>query len=128
MSIFAKLVSPFVDLANNVIDKAVPDKNLAQQLKANIAAAFAEEGMALIKAAASIINTEANGNWIQRSWRPLTMLTFVGLVVCKWMGWTDQSVTEAVELQLMEIIKIGLGGYVVGRTVEKGIKTWKSKD
>lgn len=127
MSIFAKLISPFTSLANNVIDKAVTDKNLAQQLKANMAAAFAAEGMALIKAAASIINTEANGNWIQRSWRPLTMLTFVGLVVCKWMGWTDQSVTEAVELQLMEIIKIGLGGYVVGRTVEKGIKTWKEK-
>ena len=38
-----------------------------------------------------------------------------------------ESLTEAVELALFEIIKIGLGGYVVGRSVEKGIKVWKER-
>lgn len=53
------------------------------------------------------------------------MLTFVALVVAKWLGFTDGGVTEAVELELMRLIQMGLGGYVIGRSVEKGIKEWK---
>jgi len=30
-------------------------------------------------------------------------------------------------LALFEIIKIGLGGYVIGRSVEKGIRVWKER-
>jgi hypothetical protein len=26
---------------------------------------------------------------------------------------------------MWDLLKLGLGGYVVGRTVEKGLKTWK---
>jgi len=126
MGLFTTLLKPLTGLAGKVIDKVVPDKDLAARLKNSIKVAFMEEGMALIKAQASIIVAEANGSFLQRNWRPVTMLVFVGLVVCKWMGWTDQSVTEAVELQLMEIIKIGLGGYVVGRSAEKVAKVWKA--
>ncbi len=35
--------------------------------------------------------------------------------------------TEAVKPAPFEIIKVGLGGYVIGRRVEKGIKVWKEK-
>jgi hypothetical protein len=47
------------------------------------------------------------------------MMTFVGLVVAKWLGFTAPGVSEAIELELMTLIQIGLGGYVGGRTIEK---------
>ena len=73
-----------------------------------------------------IVVAEAEGgSWIQRSWCPVTMLTFVALVVARWLGLTTPGITPEEELALFEIIKIGLGGYVVGRSVEKGIKVWK---
>jgi len=71
-------------------------------------------------AAADIIKAEAgSSNWLTASWRPLTMLTFVGLVVARWLGWTAEGMTEAEYLSIYDLIKIGLGGYVVGRSIEK---------
>jgi len=49
----------------------------------------------------------------------LTMLTFVALIVARWLGWTAPGMSEAEYLSLYDLMKIGLGGYVVGRTVEK---------
>ena len=71
-------------------------------------------------AAADVIRTEAEGeSWLQRNWRPLTMMVFVGLIVGKWLGYTAPGVSEALELRLLGLIEIGLGGYVIGRSVEK---------
>ena len=75
-----------------------------------------------------VVLAEAQGHsWLQRNWRPVTMLTFVALVAAKWLGFTAPGVTEAVEMELMRLIQLGLGGYIVGRSVEKGIKEWKKK-
>lgn len=66
-----------------------------------------------------VIKTEMKGNWLQRSWRPLMMLTFGTILVCKWFGLTDTEIDHELELKLMDIVEIGLGGYVIGRSVEK---------
>ena len=77
---------------------------------------------AIMQAQSDVILAEAKGDsWIQRSWRPITMLTFVGLVVARWLGFTTD-VTPEIEVQLMRIIQIGLGGYVMGRSAEKVVK------
>ena len=63
-----------------------------------------------------MITAEAKGeSWLQRSWRPLVMLTFTALVVCRWLGWTAPGLTEAVELKLLGIVQLGLGGYIASR-------------
>ena len=90
------------------------------ELENQLQLAMMQNGAALDQAAASIVSDEAKGeSWLQRNWRPLTMMTFVGLVVAKWLGFTAPGVSEAIELELMTLIQIGLGGYVGGRTVEK---------
>ncbi len=71
-------------------------------------------------AAAKIINTEAaSTHWLAANWRPLTMLVFVGLIVARWFGWAAPGLQEAEYLKLWSIVEFGLGGYVVGRSVEK---------
>jgi hypothetical protein len=47
-------------------------------------------------------------------------------VVAKWLGWTAPGITPDQELALLDIIKVGLGGYVVGRSGEKIMKAYKS--
>jgi hypothetical protein len=90
------------------------------ELENQLQLAMMQNGAALDQAAASIVSDEAKGeSWLQRNWRPLTMMTFVGLVVAKWLGFTAPGVSEAIELELMTLIQIGLGGYVGGRTIEK---------
>jgi hypothetical protein len=68
----------------------------------------------------AVIQAEASSsNWLAASWRPITMLTFVTLIVARWFGWAAPELNEAEYLKLWSIVELGLGGYVIGRSVEK---------
>ncbi len=70
----------------------------------------------LLKAKSSIIVAEAQGqSWLQRNWRPLTMLTFLVLVVCDSFG----LLAFRLAAEAWTLLQLGLSGYVVGRTIEK---------
>ncbi|HOX26857.1 MAG TPA: 3TM-type holin [Candidatus Krumholzibacteria bacterium] len=72
------------------------------------------------RAAAEVVRSEAQRqSWLQRTWRPITMLVFVGLIVARWLGWSAPNLGEAEVLKLWDIVEIGLGGYVIGRSAEK---------
>jgi hypothetical protein len=75
---------------------------------------------AIEQAAAEVAKAEAaSGHWLAANWRPITMLVFVGLIVARWWGLTAPGMTEAEYLSIYDLVKIGLGGYVVGRSAEK---------
>jgi hypothetical protein len=82
-----------------------------------------------LKSRARIIEAEAKSeHWVTSAWRPITMLTFVLLVVA------DQTGILAFRLapEAWTLLQLGLGGYVVGRSAEKiapaVLKALKSKD
>lgn len=69
---------------------------------------------------AEIIKTEASSeHWLAANWRPITMLVFVTLIVCRWFGFAAPNLSEAEYIKLWSIVELGLGGYVIGRSVEK---------
>ena len=72
-----------------------------------------------LEAAAKIVLAEAQGGWLQRNWRPLLMVTFTGLIVAHWFGFTAPDIPESVQNSLLNIVMVGVGGYVVGRSGEK---------
>jgi len=79
---------------------------------------------AQLESQAEIVKAEAQGeSFLQRSWRPIVMLVFVGLIVARWTGFTAPNLTPELESQLMVLVQIGLGGYVVGRSAEKVAKS-----
>lgn len=70
----------------------------------------------IIEAKSNIIVAEAKGDsWIQRSWRPVTMLTFLGLVVGDSFGLLATPLAP----QAWTLLQLGLSGYMVGRSGEK---------
>ncbi len=74
----------------------------------------------LIAAKSSIIVAEANSqSSIARNWRPITMLTFLMLVVLDSFGWLPSPLAP----EAWTLLQLGLGGYVVGRTLEKTVPT-----
>lgn len=76
----------------------------------------------LLQAQSSIITAEATGqSWLQRSWRPITMLTFLALVVLDTFDIGNLELNN----QAWALLKIGLGGYVIGRSAEKIVPTLK---
>tara|TARA_R110000744_G_scaffold85683_12_gene167444 strand:+ start:96 stop:494 length:399 start_codon:yes stop_codon:yes gene_type:complete len=70
----------------------------------------------LLESKTSIIVAEAKSqSWIARNWRPITMLTFLFLVVMDSFGLLANPLAP----QAWTLLQIGLGGYVVGRSAEK---------
>ena len=58
-------------------------------------------------------------HWITSAWRPVTAMVFVVLTVCRWLGVTAPN-SEAEALAILQIIAWMLGGYTIGRCLEKG--------
>ena len=114
------IVPDFVKGAFGLVDKFVVDKDKAVAFKAELAAQAGEFETNLMNARRDIIVAEAqSASWLTRNWRPIVMLTFTALVVCHWLGWTAPNLSEAQVLALLAIVKLGLGGYVIGRSAEK---------
>ena len=71
---------------------------------------------AAIEAQSRIVEAEAKSeHWLTATWRPVTMLTFLALIV--WGQFGGQPVPQ----EMWPLLQLGLGGYVVGRSVEKTI-------
>jgi len=69
-----------------------------------------------LAARTQLIAAEAAGqSWLQRNWRPLTMLSFLGLVIADSFGLLVFRLSD----EAWALLQIGLGGYVVGRSAEK---------
>ena len=79
-----------------------------------------QKQLELQKMQTDVIITEAKGNWLQRSWRPILMLSFGFIVIyVKFIGPLFGLPIPPLELEFWELLKIGIGGYVVGRSAEK---------
>ena len=103
----------------DILDNVVEDKDEANRLKFEIQRQLIENKSSELEAAAKIVLAEAQGSWLQRNWRPLLMVTFAGLVVAHWFGFTAPNIPESVQNSLLNIVMVGIGGYVVGRSGEK---------
>lgn len=106
-------VTAAFEVGGKLIDKFWPDASESEKVKQ-------QQFLAVFMAQSDIVKTEAASNhWLAANWRPLLMLTFGGLIVARWFGWAAPGLSEAEYLKLWSIVEFGLGGYVVGRSVEK---------
>ena len=79
---------------------------------------------ARIETRGRVVTAEAQGeSWLQRNWRPLTMIWFGVLIGGHWFGYTPENLSQEEILSLFDLMELGLGGYVIGRSVEKVVKT-----
>ena len=120
-------VAPMVKTLFKTIDKTIDNKAEAEKIKQNIQQQLLSGQLKELEAQASIITAEAKGGWLQRNWRPLLMLTFAGLVVAHWFGFTAPNIPESVQNSLLNIVLVGVGGYIAGRSGEKIMDKYKEK-
>ena len=119
-------VSAAFDVGGKLIDRLWPDPAQRDQAKLKLMELQQSGALAqlaaeteLSKGAAEIVKAEAAGGFLASSWRPITMLVFVALIVARWFGLSAPNLQEAEYLKLWDIVQLGLGGYVIGRSVEK---------
>jgi hypothetical protein len=88
----------------------------------------------VLEAQTAIITTEMKGNWLQRSWRPILMLVIIMIVANNYLlmpfitaatGW---GIVLELPAQLWNVLTVGVGGYVAGRSGEKIVSILNKKD
>ena len=129
LSMVEKIFKPAAELIDNLHtsdeEKLIQKTRLVEIQAAAVDSAI-QYNQSIFEGQAKIVNSEASSDsWLAANWRPITMLTFVTLVVAKFLGFESENMSPEDYDHLWTLIEIGLGGYVVGRSVEKTVKTWK---
>ena len=119
------LIGPIAGALFKTVDKVIDNKGEADKIEQDIQQRIIAGELKELEGAAKIIQTEAQGGWLQRNWRPIMMLVFAGLMVAHWFGYTAPNIPESVQNSLLNIIMIGIGGYTVGRSGEKIAEKFK---
>lgn len=123
------ILGGLMDMGKQLISNWFPDPEEADKKQLEFLAIIQSGKLKELEAAASVITAEATSeSWLTRSWRPITMLTFVALVAAHWLGYTAPNISPDEIAALLDIVKIGLGGYMVSRGAEKSIKEWKKSE
>lgn len=110
----------FLPIIGDVLDKVIPDPVAQADAKVKLMELAQKGEFAEMNARADIIKAEAaSESWLAQSWRPILMLTFGALIVARWMGFAAPGISDTEIIKLWDIVELGLGGYVIGRTAEK---------
>ena len=136
----AALLPVLAPLLGDVIKRVLPaDKDKAADIEREINMALIGNSAAIEQAAASVILAEAKSEHkITAIWRPVLMMTITAIVA--WNFLFAQLIELAVLVmfgdriplsiplpdQLWNLLMIGVGGYVGGRSGEKMVKNYKS--
>tara|TARA_S200002703_G_scaffold105188_1_gene91297 strand:+ start:2907 stop:3320 length:414 start_codon:yes stop_codon:yes gene_type:complete len=127
------ILTAIIPLVGEVLNRVLPeDSNKRAEIERELNMAMVSNSHAIEQAAAKVITAEANSeHTITATWRPILMLTITAIV-----GWnyllapiSELVLTHALGQQAMlsiplpdelwNLLMIGVGGYVVGRSGEK---------
>lgn len=138
----AALLPVLGPIVGDVIKRVLPeDKDKRADIEREINMALIGNSAAIEQAAASVILAEAKSEHkITAIWRPVLMMTITAIVAWNFllaplielavMLWTGNQIPLSISLpdQLWNLLMIGVGGYVVGRSGEKMVKNFKGPD
>ncbi len=128
------LLGAALSLGTTLIERLFPDPEQRDKAKLQLIALEQAGDLKELDASMAVIVAEASStNILAASWRPITMLTFVVIIANNYILYPYLSLfwPDAPKLvlppDLWDLLKIGLGGYVVGRSSEKVMKEFKAK-
>lgn len=129
-------LSAFAPLLTSIfktVDKAIPDKDLAEKLKAEMNMQLMLSGTEEMKASAKIIEAEAKSNFYVSGWRPTLMYLLILIIAWNYILspilFLIFQVKTQVELpsDVWTLLTVGLGGYTIGRSGESIARSLTSR-
>jgi len=119
LGLIGQIFKPAMEMIDNVhtsTEEKLQQKAQLLELQTTFLVQALDYEQEQLKSKTAIIMAEANSqSWLARSWRPITMLTFLVLVCADSFGVLEYRLAD----QAWTLLQIGLGGYVVGRSAEK---------
>lgn len=116
--------------ASGIIE-ALPSTEKKSQLKNELTKVVTDSLNKSDSLKAEVLKTEMNGNWLQRSWRPITMLCLVFVILSIYFLlplidiWVDNEALTTFykgfkdHQGFWDLVYIGMGGFIAGRSIEK---------
>lgn len=124
LSAIGNILNPIRGIIDDVTtseEEKLSMKAALMTIEAELSGKMLDYESALASEQAKNIRAEAGSqSWIARNWRPITMLVFVYIIAHNYI---IAPIFGLVALEIVpdmwSLLKIGLGGYVVGRSAEK---------
>ncbi|MDP1724836.1 MAG: 3TM-type holin [Alphaproteobacteria bacterium] len=119
----------------DIVEKVVDNKDQAGSIKGRLKLLAEENKLHELNEISKIVLAEVKSdNWLQKSWRPILMLSIMGIVINAYIiiPYLNMFLTQKIILPLpeafFELLTFGVGGYVIGRSLENGVKKIKNRD
>ena len=120
------IIGAVAPLISKVIDKAMPNKEEAEKAKAEARLLLLEHSSEMDKIAGEIVLAEAKSDKnLTSQWRPILMLSITAILINNFLiapyaeALFGTSVMLEMPRELWQLLNVGVGGYVVGRSGEK---------
>ena len=117
-----------------LLSKLIPDPAQRAEAEANLLKLHQSGELKALEAATNIIVAEAKSDhWIVAAWRPITALMLSFIIANNYIIYPylilfiDNAPKLTIPPDLWDLLKIMIGGYVGGRSVEKSVAAWKGK-
>ena len=101
-----------VETVAGVIERLSISSTEKKRLKQELETLLVDYEREHLQVQSGVLRSEAQGNWLQRSWRPVIMLAFTVVILVGMF--TDLPMPEDTS-RFWDLLEIGLGGYIVGR-------------
>lgn len=131
---FAALLPILGPLLGDVVKRLFPDPEAAAKAEQEIRLALLERAGEITEAASRIVEAEAKStHWLTATWRPILMLTITAIIANNYIlapyleAIIGRSIMLPLPAELWQLLTVGVGGYVVGRSAEKVVENWKAK-
>jgi len=118
--VFEFITGDIIKSIGSVIDNLFTSDEERIKAKNEVFQILKQKELELRKLQTEVIVTEAQGNWLQRSWRPILMLGFGFIVMYnKFFAPAFNLPNAELENEFWNLLQLGVGGYVIGRSAEK---------
>ncbi len=124
MSIWDKILGggakSILEPVAKILDETITSDEERQDAKTKLIKVITEFSSKMMEFQKDILTTEMKGNWLQRSWRPILMLLFGFIVIYEYfIAKVFNLPSSNLPDDFWALLKIGMGGYIIGRSVEK---------
>jgi uncharacterized membrane protein (DUF106 family) len=119
-TILGNTAATVLNAIKSVLSSFIADPTQKAQAEAQIKTAIENTMAEQIQDAKETITAEEMGNWLQKSWRPIVMLSFTAIILYQYF------ISQVFHLQIVDLpsrffdlLEIGIGGYMGLRSAEK---------
>ena len=128
------LLTVLAPLLGDVLKRVIPDMDKRMDIEREVKLALLEHTDSLESIRGKIVLEEAKStNWMTAAWRPLLMMVVILIIACNYLVFPiirifyPEMIQLELPVELWNLLTIGVGGYVVGRSGEKMIDKWSDR-